>query len=100
MKIDNIKKLEELLLGDAGLLIALRLGNGLNIRKADEIIKILETLSNEWADKDYIPKKAAELFIDFYPAMESACGLYSDNESINIMDVADKIVDLIRDCVI
>jgi len=97
---DNIEKLEELFLGDDGLLISLRLGNGLNMKKVDEIIKILKVLSKEWANQNYIPKRAAEIFIDFYPAMESVCGLYSDDESTNIMDVADKILDLIRDCVI
>lgn len=32
--------------------------------------------------------------------MESSCGLYSEDEADKIIDKADKIMDLIRDCII
>ena len=32
--------------------------------------------------------------------MESSCVLYSGDESDKIIDTADKIMDLIRDCII
>lgn len=100
MKNSKLEKLEELLLSEDGLLVSLRLGNGLDQEKVENICCVLNELQVEWEDCDYIPKKAADIFIDFYPAMESSCGLYSEDESDKIIDSADKIMDLIRDCVI
>jgi len=96
---DKLAYLEELLLNDEGLLISLRLGNGLNMEKIDLICGILKELSDEWKKDDVIPKKAANLFVDFYQAIESSCGLYNDEKQIQIMNAADKIMDLIRECV-
>ena len=97
---DKVEQLKELLLGDTGLLVSLRLGDGLDNEKVMEIINILKKLKLEWEKENTIPKKAVDLFIDFYPVMESASVLYSDNESNMIMDAADKIMDLIRDCIL
>lgn len=91
--------LEELLLLDEGILVSLRLGDGLNQDKVESICKVLEELSREWEQNDFIPKKAADLFVDFYPAMESACGLYTDEEQTIIMDAANKIMEFIRECI-
>ncbi|MFT8352783.1 hypothetical protein [Clostridium saccharoperbutylacetonicum] len=97
---NNLDIFEQLLLADDGLLTSLRLGYGLKKDKVESVCDILEKLSEEWRGENSIPKKAVDLFIDFYPTIESACGLYSENEAINIMDAADKIMDLIRECVI
>ncbi|AEV68911.1 hypothetical protein [Acetivibrio clariflavus] len=96
---NKLMVLEELLLSDNGLLVSLRLGDGLKQDKVEMICKLLEELAKDWASIDCIPKKAVDLFIDFYPAMESSCGLYNEEEQVLIMDVADKIMDLIRECV-
>lgn len=95
----RLTKLEELLLSDEGILVSLRLGDGINQQKVDLVCKILGELSTEWEQNDSIPKKAADLFVDFYPAVESACGLYSNEEQIVIINTADKIMDLIRECI-
>jgi hypothetical protein len=96
---DKLELLKELLLGEGGLLISLRLGDGLNKEKVQKICDVLTELASDWQSKDLIPKKAANLFVDIYPVMESACDLYDENEVLEIMDAADKIVDRIRDCI-
>ncbi|MBW5470330.1 hypothetical protein GPJ61_21115 [Brevibacillus formosus] len=96
---EKLEVLEELLLGEEGLLISLRLGDGLNQKRVDEVCNILAELEVDWSGKDFIPKKAADLFVDLYPAMESSCGLYDENEGQEIMDAADKIMDRIRGCI-
>jgi hypothetical protein len=95
----NLDKLYQLLYADDGLLILLRLGEGLDLKKAEQIHDVLQKLSDEWRDKDSIPKQAVDIFIDFYPAMESAANHYSDIEAQKIIEVADKTMDLIRDCI-
>lgn len=97
---NKLELLEELLLGDNGLLISLRLAGGLNNDKVDKVCEVLDKLASDWEDQDTIPKKAADLFIDFYPAMESVCGLYEEDEVVEIMNAADKIMDRIRDCIV
>ena len=96
----TLTKLEELLLSEDGLLIQLRLGNGLDEEKVERICCVLEELKVEWRDSDCIPRKAVDIFVDFYPAIESTCDLYSEEVSLKIMDIADKVMDKIRECII
>lgn len=96
---DKLELLDELLLGEDGLLISLRLGDGLNKEKVDKVCDVLNKLAGDWADENSIPKKAVDLFVDFYPAMESSCGLYNEHEALEIMNAADRIMDRIRDCI-
>lgn len=97
---DKLELFEELLLGDEGLLISLRLARGLSNEKVDKVCEVLDKLASDWENQDSIPKKAVDLFVDFYPAMESTCGLYEEDELIEIMNAVDKIMDRIRDCIV
>ncbi|WP_066308949.1 hypothetical protein [Bacillus sp. FJAT-29814] len=96
---NNLDLLEELLLGDDGLLIKIRSADGLDKEKAEQIYKVLTDLALEWKDRDSIPKKAADLFIDIYPAMLNQSDYYSEEKAIEIMDCCDKMLDLIRRCI-
>lgn len=96
---DTIDLLEKLLLEDDGLLISLRMGDGLDKGKADQVCKVLIDISKEWEGLDDVPKKAVGLFIDLYPAMQSSCESYSEEEAMEIMDYADRIVSLVKTCI-
>lgn len=91
--------LEELLIGEDGILLSLRMGDGLQEEKVKQVIDIIAKLSEEWFGSDCIPKKAVDLFIDIYPVMQSTCDWYSETEATKIMDSADRIIDSIRDCI-
>lgn len=97
---DNIEKLKDLLLSGDGMLISLRMGQGLDNEKVNEICEVLILLKEEWKEKKEISKKAVDIFVDFFPAMEMVSDYYSENEAVEIMNAADKIMDLIRDCII
>ncbi|OCA90486.1 hypothetical protein A8F94_00940 [Bacillus sp. FJAT-27225] len=94
----DIETLEELLLGNTGLLISLRMGDGVQQVKVSQIIEVIDHLSEEWAESESIPKKAANLFVDLYAAAYSTLGLYSEEEMIRIEDAVDKIMDSVRKC--
>lgn len=96
---DDIYLLSELLIGDKGILVPLRLGDGLSPIKVDMAIKEIERLAIKWSQQDAIPKKAVDLFIDIFPAMESTLGLYEESEQIIIMDAADKLISAVRKCI-
>ncbi|GHH99910.1 hypothetical protein [Neobacillus kokaensis] len=95
---NNLELLEGLLLNDDGLLKSLRMGDGLDKEKANQVYKVLADLAAEWKGQEKIHKKAVDLFIDVYPAMLSSSDYYSDKVANEIMDCCDKIIDLIRDC--
>ena len=96
---ENLDLLQNLMLGEGGFLIKLRFGDGIELDQVEKIKELLKKLACEWRRKDYIPKKACDIFIDFYPAMEGTLTLYNDDEVNNITKIADEIMDLIRDCV-
>lgn len=96
---DRVDMLEKLLLDDDGLLISLRMADGLNKDKAEQVYKVLIELAEEWKGQDAIPKKAVDLFIDIYPVMLGQSDYYGEKEAIEIMDCCLKIMDLIRECI-
>lgn len=98
MLLNNVDLLEELLLSDNGFLISLRMGDGLKADLVDEICKVLDELANEWKNIDSIPKKAVDLFVDFYIVLVGSEGLYSEKEFDEIFDAGDKILSHIRAC--
>jgi hypothetical protein len=75
------------------------LGYGLQAEKVTQIIEVLDHLSKEWTESEYIPKKATGMFADFYVAAYSSLGLYNEEVGLKIEDAVDKIMDSIRKCV-
>lgn len=96
----HIEVLENKLFDDNGLLIKLRLGKGLDESKVKEICDSLSELIDELKNVDYIPKRLALIFVDLYSAVESTCSLYNEEEINKIMDFADIIMNLVRECLI
>ena len=68
-------------------------------KKIEEIEIVLKALAKEWQSKGYVPKKVVNIFVDCYSAMESVSSRYSGDEAEKIIEVADRIMDLIRDCI-
>jgi hypothetical protein len=94
-----IESLEEILLGDDGVLTSIRIGDGLKKDKVLEACKILDSLAIEWSGVDCIPKRAVDLFVHIYPVLESSCEYYSGDEARDIRDVADQLMDKVRNCI-
>ncbi|MGC5326550.1 hypothetical protein [Brevibacillus sp. SYSU BS000544] len=94
----TLDKLENLLIGEEGLLISLRMGEGFKKELFHEICSLLKQLAEQWAKEVSIPKRAVGIFVDLYPSMESASYLYNESERIEILEAADIIADLIREC--
>lgn len=95
-----IQQLTELLVGDCGIMISLRLGSIPDDfdDKTEEIKSILKDISVQLKGTDSIPKALCGLFIDFYPAMESLAEFYDDHTSDRILKAADEITELMREC--
>lgn len=80
-------------------MVPLRMGDGFKTGPFNEFCRLLAICSDEWARKDSIPKRAALIFVDAFPAMISASYLYDETKRKEIDIAADKMADLIRQCV-
>ncbi|WP_244209307.1 hypothetical protein [Paenibacillus ferrarius] len=94
-----LENLEEVLIGDEGVLISLRMGDGLNKGKVEEACTILDKLAIMWSETDSIPKKAVDLFINIYPVLMTSQEHYSEHEAREIMDAADQLMIKVINCV-
>jgi hypothetical protein len=99
MEKDLVKYLGELLLHqDDGLLIKLRMGDGLVKSKVDEVCAVLSQLAIEWGNDDKISKEAVDYFIHIDPVMNAALNLYSEKQQAEILIALDTIMDNVRHC--
>ncbi len=97
---DNLDKLCEVMYDQQNsVMIDLRLGKGLNYKKVEEMKNILKLLIDEWIDKEFVPKKMCDLFIDFYPGIEACSYSYDAETQKRILEIANEILDLMRNCV-
>jgi len=99
----NIERLEEALYGDEGFLIKLRMMNGFDENKFEEVCSILKDCEIEWKNIDSIPKRAVNLIVEICPAIMT----YLDNSlyckkdekwNEKMWDAYLKIYDLILNC--
>ncbi|MBA2937104.1 hypothetical protein HZF08_02160 [Paenibacillus sp. CGMCC 1.16610] len=99
MKNDLVKYLGDLLLNqDDGLLSKLRIGEGLDKSKVDEICSILTQLAIEWENDDKISKEAVDYFIHIDPVMNATLSRYSEKQQAEIIIALDTIMDKVRNC--
>ncbi|BFT72355.1 hypothetical protein [Paenibacillus sp. P36] len=99
MENDLVKYLGDLLLHrDDGLLIKLRMGNGLDKSKVDEICAVLTQLAIEWENDDKISKEAVEYFIHIDPVMNATLSRYSEKQQAEILIALETIMNKVRHC--
>lgn len=94
-----LKKLDDLLYNEqTGLLMALRFKRKeiVEEQQIQEIKRTISKLREQWRDQETIPKLACNIFVDFYPAMESVAALYDDEYSEKVLTWADDIMFEIR----
>ncbi len=80
-------------------MIPLRMGDGFNKKPFDEFCELVSDCADLWKKNDSIPKRAAMIFVDAFSAMTSSSYLYVDAKREQIDMAADKMNDLIRQCV-
>lgn len=93
------KELEKLEKVYSRFMLKLRMGDGFDKESFNIFCTLLCEFSENWSDRGDIPKQAAMLFIDAYPAMVSASCLYISPLKEEIDMAADEMFDLIKRCV-
>jgi len=87
-------KFYDALIGDEdSLLIGIRFKKCINREKYQLLLTLLDEIREEFTGSEMIPKKYAALFMPFYVAITSSLDFYSEQEQIEIEDIADKMME-------
>ena len=57
----------------------------------DQIIQLLQEIDTDYREKDYIPKKLAEIFVDMFIAIDGSISYYDDEYKNEIYYVIDQL---------
>ena len=59
----------------------------------------LVTCAAAWRGQDAIPRRAASILVDIFPATEANASLYEGGDRDRVMDAAFALQDHVRECV-
>jgi hypothetical protein len=79
--------------------VPLRMGQGMDEIALGDLRDALRRCADMWHEQDLVPKLAANLLVDLYPAVEASSYLYGDDYAPRVRAVAEEIGDLVRSCV-
>ncbi len=80
------------------LTVPLRMGDGLDETALAELSTLLTGLADSWRGRADVPKRAAALLTELYPALVGTAGLYSDDEAHRTEGAAEHLLDLTLTC--
>jgi hypothetical protein len=80
-------------------LLPLRMGEGFDQKKYENLCDILRLCRDEWLNSEYVPKLAVEIMVDFYPLIEACTHIYKGKESERVFDAAVYVNNLAKDAV-
>lgn len=59
----------------------------------------LSRCADAWQYEDYVPKRAAHVLVDLFPAIEGSSYLYEEDYALLVRNAAAEISDLVTACV-
>lgn len=80
-------------------LVSLRIGDGFDEKKFEQLSNVLSRCKEEWSNSEYVPKLAVEILVDLFPLTEGCSYLYKEPQAQRIRDAALQLNDLIKDAV-
>jgi hypothetical protein len=95
----NDELLERLTSTAMEFLVPLRMGEGLDEHRYQQLVGVLRLASQRWRGDPFIPKRAAGVFVDLFDAVWSSSFLYPEPQSSQIRMRADRLAELVRECV-
>lgn len=97
---NSVKNLENLLYGDnSGFEIALRMGQGIDAKRFNDICDILGELKDRWSESAYVPKEFMQIFLEFRECCENSLALYDEEKQIEILQQIDQIFELVNEII-
>lgn len=77
----------------------LRMKGGFNEYKYRTLTSVLSGLASEWQGLEHIPRRAVNVLVDIFPAMESTANIYNPETKNRITEAMLELQDLIQECV-
>lgn len=97
---NSIEFLKNLMYGDkSGFEIILRMGQGIDEKKFNEICHVLVALRDMWNESAYVPKEFMRIFLEFKESCENSLSLYDEDEQVKILQRIDKVLDLVNEII-
>lgn len=90
-----IDELCELIQGEEGLLVEIRMDLIFNEKKYQRIVELLNQLIGEWRKVDTIPKKAMIAIVDLMIYLVGNNRFLSEEESLKVEDASIEIYDML-----
>jgi hypothetical protein len=79
--------------------VPLRMGQGIDDIAYESLRDALRMCAIAWRTEDLVPKVAANVLVDLYPAVEASSYIYGDDYGPRVRAIAEEIGDLVRSCV-
>ena len=80
------------------LLVPLRMGQGLDDQALANLELALDEFARQWRSEPLIPKRAASVLAEIWPAMEASSELYADERGPRIREEAVRLSDRVFLC--
>jgi hypothetical protein len=80
-------------------IVPLRMGEGIDEVAYDRLCGALHRCADAWRGRDAVPKRAANVLVDLYPAVEAGSYMYGDDYLPTVLMAAEEIGHLARSCV-
>ncbi|WP_043265911.1 hypothetical protein [Streptomyces sp. CT34] len=79
--------------------VSLRMRRGFDEMAFNQLKTALAQCAESWASSDTIPRLAANILVDIFPATEGNSPLYSGPEAEKITEAAYELQELVTECV-
>lgn len=89
----------ELVAAASEFVVGLRMREGVSEDSFQRLSSALRNFASSWEGQDEIPRLAANVLVDIFPATESSADLYESEERNRIQEMAFELHELIQECV-
>lgn len=89
----------ELIAAAREFVVGLRMREGVSEAAFQRLSSALRTCASSWEGLAEIPRRAANVLVDIFPATESSADLYDGEERNRIQEMAFELHELIQECV-
>lgn len=79
--------------------VGLRMREGVSEAAFQRLSSVLRSCAYSWEGLAEIPRRAANVLVDIFPATESSADLYDGEERDRIQEMAFQLHELIQECV-
>lgn len=73
-------------------------GEGINEPALDELKEVLAEVAAEWQHEETVPKDAAALLVELYPALIGNIDIYPEDQAERIQAVCEELLELSLAC--